>query len=500
MITLSTFGAVLGLSLLSFIVWVLTFFFALPLYRMSHYKSKGRPFYFFPAIGYLKLMIDDLKNKNDVLASSKYFGRYTPEQKILISNEKDKAVILLRDSEYIKEFCQRPHLYEKAKIAQALLPLMGRGLLLAEGDEWKHHRKMISNSFHYQFLTSNVPRVQRITHEIFDNVKPEDCRDFSAILRTQDITGQVVGRLFFGEDLAKYTFEGKALTEALSVLIGELAMCGKTPFVILFGPKVISMQVLPKFKKLMDRITRFREICATIIADRRANMTQGNDLLVSLLRAQSSEKESERLSDDDIINEFVTFFVAGMDTTARLVAMTLYHLAKNPQYLKDLKEERMKTYNQEKVVTAETLQKMDVLHTVLKETLRLHTPASGMFGRSALQDHKLVDLDIKKGDIVKVEFMASFRNEKNFEDPEEFKPYRWNTINLKEPFAFAPFSGGPRNCIGQHLAIFEAKVIVSEFLERFEFKLPDDYKLGMTIRFLYEPRDELKLILTPITA
>ena len=496
MVTLASFGTALGLLLLSFIVWILTFFFALPLYRMSRYKGKGRPVYFFPGMGYLKLMNDDLKNRNDVLAGAKESG----SNKILISNIKSKAFILLRDPTYIKEFCQKPQFYEKSDLAQALLPLIGRGLVLAEGDEWKHRRKMISNSFHYEFLSSNVPRIQQITHEILDNIKPEEYQDFPAILRAQDITGQVVGRLFFGEDLVKYTFEGKPLPEALSVLIGELAMCAKTPFVIIFGSKVISTRILPSFSKLLDRITSFRKICANIIADRRANLTQGNDLLVSLLLAQNSENDSDRLSDEDIIDEFVTFFVAGMDTTAHLVGMILYHLAKNPQYLKDLKEERIKIYNQEKNITAESLQKMDVLHAVLKETLRLHTPASGAFIRYVLQDHKLVDLDIKKGDAVKVEFISSFYNEENFEDPKSFKPERWNTINLSEPFAFAPFSGGPRNCIGQHLAIFEAKVIVSEFLERFEFKIPDDYKLKMIIRFLYEPMEELKLILTPINA
>ena len=116
----------------------------------------------------------------------------------------------------------------------------------------------------------------------------------------------------------------------------------------------------------MARVADFRGVCARIITDRKAHPKQANDLLASLLATQESGDVSQRFSDEDIINEFVTFFVAGMDTTGHLIGMTLYNLGRNPQYLKELKEEREKTYNQEKNTTAEILQKMDLLHAVLK--------------------------------------------------------------------------------------------------------------------------------------
>ena len=131
--------------------------------------------------------------------------------------------------------------------------------------------------------------------------------------------------------------------------------------------------------------------------------------------------------------------------------------------------------------------------------MRIHTPATGTFTRLVTEDHKLLDLNIRKGDIVKVEFFGTFYNEKYFEKPQEFKPERWNVPNPDlDPYAFIPFSAGARNCIGQHLAIVEAKIIISEFLERFDYKIPEDYQLKLTIRFLYEPKEDLKLILTPI--
>jgi len=101
-------------------------------------------------------------------------------------------------------------------------------------------------------------------------------------------------------------------------------------------------------------------------------------------------------------------------------------------------------------------------------------------------------LKVKKGDQLRADFFFLFHNPKNFKDPHEFNIDRWRDKNAKmDPYAFTPFSAGPRNCIGQHLSIMEAKIIISEFLERFDFKLKEGYVLKMTARFLYEPEDEL---------
>ena len=142
---------------------------------------------------------------------------------------------------------------------------------------------------------------------------------------------------------------------------------------------------------------------------------------------------------------------------------------------------------------------MDNLHGVLKETLRFYCPAVMPLYRVVVQDHMIGDLLVKKGQWIKPEFMPLFHDEKYFEKPEKFYPERWKEMGSKlDPYAFTPFSAGPRNCIGQHLAIIESKIIVSEFLERFDYKLKDEnYQLRMIQRFLYEPFEELVFELKP---
>ena len=155
--------ALVGVVIFGFISFVLFFYVAYPLKRMSAYAQKGRPTFFYPILGYIKLMINDVKNKGDFMAGPKEFGLYNSEKKVLVSNSLSNAVVLLRDSAYIKEYVQKQQYYNKGNFAKVMLPLLGPGLLLAEGEVWKRHRKIISNSFHYEFLKTNIPVIRETT-------------------------------------------------------------------------------------------------------------------------------------------------------------------------------------------------------------------------------------------------------------------------------------------------------------------------------------------------
>ncbi len=285
--------------------------------------------------------------------------------------------------------------------------------------------------------------------------------------------------------------------------MADLSLASFQPLSIIFEDKMLKYPILPSYKKLKNRIDLFRNTCLEIIKDRKCSDFQGKDLLSSLLETQESSEAENRLTDADIVNEFITFFLAGMDSTGHLISMVLYNLTQHSEYYDILQKERDALYNKEKQVTLDTLQKMDELNGLQKETLRLHTPAGQTFYRVAVKDHMLGDFQVKKGQWVKPEFMAMFHDEKHFEKPEVFDPKRWEKGNHKsiDPYAFIPFAAGPRNCLGQHLAMAESKVIVSEFLERFDYKMKNEkYELKMIQKFLYEPFEDMIFELTPKTS
>ena len=471
----------------------------LPLIRVTSYKRKGMSTFFFPISGYLHYWDLGLKSDGDCFINFKRASKDFPGQKVLVTNLGPNTLFLLRDPQMIKEYLHKQHFYNKVGVATFLRPLFGNGLSTAEGETWKHHRRIVSNAFNYEKIKASVGIVQGTTREFLDKLSPNEYKNYRVITKIQEITGEIVGRIFFGEQLNNYQIEGKPLTLHLTNLMTEVMENSLTPTALLFGPKILHL--FPNYRRVMGKVKDFRKFCLQIIEEKRTENKKSNDLLGSLLTAQDSGDPDQILSDEDIIDEFIILFISGMDTTGHLIAMTLYNFCISEKFQQRLKEERDKTYNTEKVVTVDTLQKMDELHCLLKETLRVYHPAPVTFDRTAIVNHKLGNLEVKKGTWVKPDFFAVCFNEDYYEEPEKFNPDRWknDTQNSqkRDPYTFIPFSGGPRNCIGQHLAIIDSKVIVSEFLEKFNFKLKEGYNLRMTFRFLYEPYDELLFELEP---
>jgi len=470
-----------------------------PLKRMFELKRSDASFYFFPGIGFNRYMRNDLKTKGDFLHSIKHYKENHPNKKFEVTNLGSSVTIMLRDPDLIKEFVNKPALYEKHHVFRVIKMLTGTGLPMAEGDTWKIHRKIVSSCFHYEFLTSNTNNIMNIINEFLDKITPQDYQNYPITLKMQEITGDVIGRMFFGERLSNYTFKGKSMTLALAQLGTELGLCAVSLGVLLFGTKILKAPFIPRYRKVMQDVTDFRKLCLQIVQDRKStNPQKSQDLLGTLLQTQQSGISEQCLSDEDIVNEFISFYLAGVDTTGHLVSMALYNLTQYPEYLQILQEERDQTFNTETIKTAETLQKMDSLHAFIKETLRFYSPAPGVTFRVATADHKLLDLEIKKGDVVRADLFSAYYNQKYFDHPHEFNPKRFCDNKQKvDSYVFIPFSAGPRNCIGQHLAVLEAKLLISEFLERFDFKLQDGYKLKMINRFTYEPVDHLLFNLTP---
>jgi len=256
----------------------------------------------------------------------------------------------------------------------------------------------------------------------------------------------------------------------------------------------LPLEIFPNHHKYMNEVREFRVLCQKIIQDRKANTNKGTDMLGLIFDYQKTEKDSEKFNDKDIVDEFITFFIAGMDTTALLCTITLYLLSKHPEYLERVKKEAKEIYSGKSPVTIEDLNDMEFTHAVLKEALRMYSPATSIIPRIAQFDHEIGDIKIKKGTGVQVGFAYNNSNEKNFKDPSIFNPDRWlNKKGDMDTFTFIPFSAGQRNCIGQHLALIEAKVIIAEFLNTFEYKVvPDNFKLKMGSGFLYRATPKIQ--------
>ena len=272
-ISLSSIALTFILAILAFI---LLYGVVLPYMRVQAYRSPEAEMLFFPILGIGKVMIQDLIKKGDIKATSREFTKKFPGKKYIVSNLGTKACITLCDPQYLKEMTQRPYVYKKHSIANGLKMIMGEGLILSDGDSWKRKRKLISSVFNYDLLKQEVGLVHNIIVEFLNKIDDRDLENYPILDRMQEITGEAVGRIFFGEKLSSYSINGKSITTELAELVAEMGEYSRAPYFVFLGPKVLSLPI-PQFKKLLLRVKKYRDTCFNIIQDRKTQKKQDKD-------------------------------------------------------------------------------------------------------------------------------------------------------------------------------------------------------------------------------
>ena len=495
------------IPLFIFIAYIFSKFIVTPYLKCLYYKKQGAAVEFNLFSSLFLKRIEDVSINKDFLYKDKELVKQYPNVRMLVFNAGDSIFLSLVDPALIKEFYSKQDMFVKSIFSPIFQNLMKKGLIFTEGNEWKKQRKVISSMFHYEIIKSNIPTMVETTREFFDAMEKISLKNVKILDEYQKITGEIVGRIFFGKMLNKYSFESKPLTLALAELMVEISTQSRTNLKFILGDSLYNL--FPIIVKLQDKVNRFREVCTGIINDRKReiqnkegkisnSITKKKDLLDLLLETQEKGNENA-FSDEEIIDQFITFFMAGTDTTGHLATIATYNLYEHPQYLAKTEQEVNEFYKTQPIVTMENLNKMNFLDLVLKETLRFNGPVNNIAFRVSSEDILIQDVKVLKGTKINVNLSMNNHNPKYYNNPEKFDPYRWTIKSTNDPYVYIPFSAGPRNCIGQHLSQIEAKIILSEFLSRYAYKIAENYEHKMTVRFLYEPHNELKLNLVKKT-
>lgn len=493
------FKGFLGLVILiASLISILIFkFVIMTLIRMHHYRKQGAKCTFRPMIGRFGMMLEDFDKHGDFYHYSKNQARAEPDR-FYCTNIGPNPFVILHDTALIKEFYLNTDCYVKEQLQLDFFPyLLGKGLVISEGDQWKKQKKMLSNTFHFEFLNSILPLVQKIAVRRISALKNGQLKGVDLMTEMQNISGEVVGKMFFGEEIENYKFEGVPLTDALSNLITEAFSADGTLDRHIFG--LWAIKFIPRHRRMIKKIDDFRNTCLSYVQARKEAFKEKGPAekkdLVEVLLAYNGD--DGKLPDIALVDQFLSFFLPGLDTTGHLLTMTIYHLAKFPEYKAKVAEEIKNFKASGKPLSIEELNKWEFTTAVMKETLRMTTPLNDIFARQAIKDHNLKDLKIKKGDVVNVDFYYNNYNPTYFENPDVFNPYRWlEKDRTRDAYAFIPFSAGPRTCIGQHLAMNETKIILAELISIFDVSVPEDYKLKMTVKFLYGPAEPILFDLT----
>lgn len=468
---------------------------------------------FVPLVGTLFHDVQNVKKHGDFAYAWKQQNESSIKPRAFGGNLAHLVNIQLKDPVLIKEFLTNHEQYMKhPDFFGVMKAVLGQGLVTAEGSTWKKHRKAVSMAFHYELLKNMVPEVIAITNEMIGDLRqnPIEMSEINIMSFYQSITGEVVGRLFFGQKFSEHKIDGRRVTDFEAEFIAKIGAITLSLPNVVFGHKFVMKGYMKSHRDVINDANKLRALAQKMISERFRQIEEdekngkpnpkGN--MLELFYDQKMTMPKDSLNDSEIIDEFLTFFMAGMDTTGHLITLASFYLLKNPQYREKMMEEVDKIFDQN--VTIEGLNSMEFMTAFLKETLRMGTPAPIVFDRIADKDMKIGPYQFKKGTLINTSFLSNNFDKEYHDDPYTFDPCRWigksKTLETmaSNPFAFSPFSIGGRNCIGQHLAMNEAKIILSLFLKKFDYELVNkNYKLAYNLRFLYQPDEEIKYALQP---
>ncbi|XP_052205622.1 cytokinin hydroxylase-like [Diospyros lotus] len=381
---------------------------------------------------------------------------------------------------------------------------IGRGVLMANGDDWLHQRGTVAPAFMGEKLKSHAGHVVECTKQLLQKLADELAAgriEFEIGEYMSQLTADIILRTEFGgsHDKGKQIFHLLRLSQRL---------CARASRHLCFpGSRFLPSKYNREIKSIKMEVER---VLMEMIQRRKDNVeigrssSYGSDLLGTLLNEMQKKRSSSSLSGNGfslnlqvIMDECKTFLFAGHETTALLLTWTVMLLATNPAWQDRVRAEVNRVCGA-CAPSPDRLSKLSLLNMVIKESLRLYPPAS-VLPRMAFEDIKLGDLHIPKGLSIWIPMLAIHHSEELWgEDASEFKPQRFAAKSNSNGRFFIPFGAGPRNCVGQAFAMMEAKIILAMLITRFSFVISENYRHAPVIVLTIKPKHGVQICLKPL--
>jgi len=345
----------------------------------------------------------------------------------------------------------------KGRILRKNRQLFGNGLLTSEGDFWLRQRRLAQPAFHRARIASYADTMVKFASRIASEWSSGEERDIHAEMMR--LTLSIVAKTLFDADVDREAQRVGHALEAIMHLNSDFRKLLITPTWLPTPRKIRATFATAKLNRIIYRF----------IDERRATATDKGDLLSMLLAAR--DDDGSRMTNRQLRDESITIFLAGHETTANALSWTWMLLSQNPQVEATLHEELDRVLAG-RAPTVEDLPDLRYTGHVVTESMRLYPPAWGM-ARIAIEDAEIAGYPIPKGCGVSLAQWVVHRDPRWFEAPLEFRPERWEGDLLKRipRFAYFPFGGGPRQCIGNNFAVMEATLLLATLAQQFRISL-----------------------------
>lgn len=340
---------------------------------------------------------------------------------------------------------------------QLLRPTLGNGLLTSEGDFWLRQRRLAQPFFTRQSVSAYAPVMVQYAQRLADAWQPgQTCDAHEAMMR---LTMQIAGKTLLDFDVDDDTF---TVVKAQELILHDFESRFESMFHLpLWLPTPANLRLKRAVRKLDAVVLR-------VVAQRRSDAAQRHDVLSRLLRARD-EYDGQGMTDRQVRDEVMTLFLAGHETTANALAWAIYLLSRNPQVDAALAAELQRVLAG-RAPTWDDLPRLPYAERVVREAMRLYPPAF-VIGRRAVGDFELGGYRLPAGMTVLMSQWVVHRDPRWYDEPQSFRPDRW-TPQFQEQlpkYAYFPFGGGPRVCIGNSFAMIEAVLVLATLAARFRF-------------------------------
>jgi len=391
-------------------------------------------------------------------------------------------VYYVNHPDYIEEvLVNQARKFIKGRILRANRRLFGNGLLTSEGDFWLRQRRLAQPAFHRARIAAYAETMVRFTERMQEGWRDGQKLDIHAEMTR--LTLQIVAKTLFDADVDA---DAQEVGHALEAIMEHNSD---------FRRLILTPSWLPTLRNIRAALgtRRLDKIMYRIIGQRRIAGRDAGDLLSMLLHAQ--DEDGSRMTDRQLRDEVITLFLAGHETTALTLSWTWWLLAQHPQAEAKLHAE-LDAVLSGRTPTLENLPKLRYLDHVITESMRLYPPAWGM-ARLTIEDAEIGGYKIRKGCGVSLSQWVVHRDPRWYESPDEFRPERWEGDLLKRlpRFAYFPFGGGPRQCIGNSFALMEAALILATIAQKFRLRLVPGHTVAPLASITLRPRHGIRVTL-----
>jgi len=375
--------------------------------------------------------------------------------------------------------------FRKDRVIQNSRWFLGQGLLTSEGGEWLRQRRLSQPAFHRERLALYARIINGCAEEMLDSWKDGENRDVHQEM--MQLTLRVAAKVLFSVDVKN---ESKEVAAALNLLMKHSSGAR------MLLPPWVRYLPLPFLIRVRRAVRQLDEVVYRIIRERRRSENDNGDLLSMLMSAR--DEDGSRMTDRQLRDEVMTFLLAGHETTALSLSWAWYLLSENPEAENKLHHELARVLDG-KNPSFEDLPRLCYTEAVVKESVRLYPPAWSL-ARTAAEDFEIGGYLVPAGSNVVMSQWIMHRDPRFFPSPEQFDPGRWfeeHTQRLPR-FAYFPFGGGPRYCVGASFAMMEATLLLAAIAQRFRLRMVPGHNVVPVPSITLRPKYGIKMSLHQI--